>query len=66
VSRFDDQVEETLGASVAESVTLVAGFVSRVRRLRSNAYLAGSAVFAGAILVIAVLAATGHLGGVSL
>jgi NADH:ubiquinone oxidoreductase subunit 5 (subunit L)/multisubunit Na+/H+ antiporter MnhA subunit len=64
--RFDDRVGEALPAAAAESVGLVADVASRARRLRSNAYLAGSAAFAGAIVVIALLAATGHLGGVTL
>jgi len=66
VSRFDDTVGETLAEAVGEGATFAAERAERVRRMRSNLYIAGAAAFAGILIVVSLLAATGHLGAVTL
>lgn len=66
VGRFDDTVIDNLVESVGEGVTLAAEGASRMRRLRSSMYLASAAALVGLLVVLSLLAATGHLGGVTL
>jgi hypothetical protein len=66
VARFDERIAGSLVSALSDSVGLAADLMGTVRRARTALYLAGSAAFVCVIVVISLLAASGHLGGVTL
>jgi len=66
IARFDDTVGERFADSASQAVLLAGDLVARLRSSRLNAYLAGGVAVAGVLVVLSVLAATGHLGGATL
>jgi len=61
VALFDAQVTGPITASVGESVDEVAAVLGAFRNARFARYLAGSLVVAAILVLLSVLAATGHL-----
>jgi len=66
IARFDEVVADRFADAVDQSGLLVADLAARTRSSRLNLYVAGGAAVAGIVTVLSVLAATGHLGGVTL
>jgi len=61
VSSFDDEVTAPIETSVGDSVEYAADGLALVRNARFARYLAGSLVVIAILVVLSVLAATGHL-----
>lgn len=62
VSRFDEQITETLSDLAAQGSDAGSALVSRLRSARSPIYLAGGLTVVALIALLSILAATGHLG----
>ncbi|HKR99484.1 MAG TPA: proton-conducting transporter membrane subunit, partial [Candidatus Dormibacteraeota bacterium] len=66
VARFDERVGDALVDTVGEGIGVVGEAAQSVRRWPARTYTAGAAAAVVLLVVLSLLAASGHLGGVRL